>query len=362
VIFHGLLPILTASILAFAPCSSAQTPARVTVADVQLDRVVEKIDLTGTVTAERQASLSSRTSGLVAKVLVDAGDHVEEGQTLLELDPALAEVDLKRAVNAHREAESRLAEARRLSEEGRQLAETRALPMTEAEARKADVLIAEAAVAQTEADRLEAEEVLRRHRLPAPFAGVISHKEGEVGEWVETGDVVLELVEVDRLRLDVRAPQEWLHLIPQDATARVRLDGIPDAILDGQVRTKVRVPDPVSRTFLIRLDIEDPKGLMAPGMSASATFLVPTSDEALVIPRDALVRLPNGIAQVWLVIVENDQPVAQPRHVRLGRASGDLIEIREGLQPGDRVVVRGNETLRPGQPLILLESFDPPPS
>lgn len=354
--------ILNLSILALAPWASAQSQARVTVADVRLDQVVERIDLTGTVTAERHASLSSRTSGLVNEVLVDAGDHVEEGQTLLELDRALAEVDLQRAVNAHREAESRLAEARRLAEEGRQLAETRALPTTEAEARNAEVLIAEAAVAQTEADRLEAEEILRRHRLPAPFAGVISRKEGEVGEWVETGDVVLELVEVDRLRLDVRAPQEWLHLINEEATTRVRLDGIPDHVLEGKVRTKVRVPDPVSRTFLILLDVDDPEKLMAPGMAASATFEVPTGDEALVVPRDAVVRLPNGIAQVWLVVLENDQPVAQPRHVRLGRASGDFIEIREGLKPGNRVVVRGNETLRPGQPLTIIESPDSPPS
>lgn len=339
----------------------AQSAAKVTTAEVVFDQVVEQVGLTGTITAERRASLSSRTSGLVAKVHVDAGDHVEVDQVLMELDPALTKVAVERAHSAHREAEYRLKETKRLADEGRELARTRALPQTEADARIAEVAIAEAAVAQTAANLQEQKELLARHQLPAPFAGVISQKMTEMGEWVETGTVVLELVEVDHVRLDVRAPQEWLQRIPNEGQVVVHLNDAPDSPLTASIRKKVMVPDPVSRTFLIRLDVDDPQGRLAPGMSASATFSVPSDRKTLVLPRDAIVRLPSGMVQVWRVEDENGAPIARPRNVRIGSSTGQLVQILDGIEAGDQVVVKGNETLRPEQPLEILPSESPAP-
>lgn len=329
----------------------AQNPARVTVAEVKEEKLVEELGLTGSVTPERRALLSPRTSGLVAKMHVDAGDHVKAGQPLMELDSALAEVAVQRARNALAEAQARLAEAQRLAEEGDQLVQSRTLPRTEALARQAAVRVAAAAVNQLQADVREREEILNRHLLPAPFDGVVSRKGTELGEWVETGTMVFELVETDRLRLDVQAPQEWFHAIRENGGAMVRLDGVADEPLRARVRAKVPVQDAVARTFLLLLDVEDPQGLMGPGMSASVDFTVPAGRAGLVVPRDALVRLPDGSVKVWVV---GDDTTAQPRSVTLGRASGPFVEILKGVDAGDRVVVRGNESLRTGQPLDIL--------
>jgi len=350
----SLFPPSCVALALLVPLSAwAQNTARVTVSEVKEEKLVEELGLTGTVTPERRALLSPRTSGLVAKMHVDAGDHVKAGQPLMELDAALADVAVQRARNALAEAQARLGEAQRLSEEGDQLVQSRTLPRTEALARQAAVRIAGSAVNQLQADVREREEILNRHLLPAPFDGVVSRKGTELGEWVETGTMVFELVETDRLRLDVQAPQEWFHAIPEDGEAVVQLDGLTEEPLRAKVRAKVPVQNAVARTFLILLDVEDPRGRMGPGMSASAVFTVPAGRTARVVPRDALVRLPDGRVKVWVV---GEDATAQPRNVTLGRASGPLIEIREGVDLGERVVVRGNESLRAGQPLEILPS------
>ncbi len=336
----------------------AQTPnaARVTVVEVTEQRLVERLDLTGTVNAERSASLSPRASGLVSKMHVDAGHKVKAGQPLLELDAALAEASAAQARSAVTAAETQLAETKRLAQEGIRLAKTQAVPQSEVEARQSAVAIAESELGELKAVVQEREELLRRHILPAPFDGVISRKDTELGEWVETGDTVFALVDTDHLRLDVQAPQEWFHAIPDSAEAVINPGGTEDTQLKATVRAKIPVQNAVSRTFLILLDVEDPNHRLGPGMSASATFSVSSDRNALVVPRDAIVRLSDGSVKVWVVEGNPDAPIAQARNVALGRASGDFVEIREGVDPGEHVVIRGNEGLRSGQPLIVLPS------
>ena len=121
--------------------------------------------------------------------------------------------------------------------------------------------------------------------------------------------------------------------------------------------------DEVARTFLARIEMEDPEGLAAPGMSARAIFEFPGKDEVLQVPRDAVVRSPDGTAKVWTVTGTGGRTLAASRGVRLGQALTGSIEILQGLDAGTKVVVRGNEGLREGQPVeILPEAPDSNPA
>lgn len=318
--------------------------------------VTEALQLTGTFTAERSATLSPQLAGLVTTLRVDAGDKVAAGELLLELDPQLAALELERATAALAEGRARLAEAGRLEREARKLVADNMIPRTAVEAAESEVALNLATVARLEAERARQAELLARHRVAAPFAGVVSRRFTELGEWVGAGQPALELVATDRLRLDLQVPQDYFADLVAGKPVTIRVDALGGAAISGQVQARVPVADAGSRTFLVRVVTAEPDPRLSPGMSAQALFDIPRGGEALSIPRDALLRSASGETRVWVVEPAPDGGLrASARSVQAGRTSGELVEIRAGLQPGAQVVIRGNELLREGQAVRLLE-------
>lgn len=329
-----------------------EAPVPVTVAKARLRSVVSTLELTGSIVAKRQARLSSRTSGLIQKLHVDAGSSVKMGDVLMELDPTQAALVLQRIQVENEQAEAELTEAKRQLEEVRGLAKTGGFSKSEAETRETAVRVQSAVVKRTSIQLLEQKEVIARHQLLAPFDGVIRLKQAEEGEWVQTGTPVVELVETGHVFLDVQAPQEFYARLAGDVEVTARLDAHPSTELVAKVGTRVAVNDSVSRTFRARLTLDDPQGLATPGMSAQATFRFKDKDTALQVPRDAIVRSPDGGVAVWSVATtsgDDGTATVKARVVKTGPSLRDQIVILEGLEPDATVVLKGNETLRDGQ-------------
>jgi RND family efflux transporter MFP subunit len=302
------------------------------------------------VTAERSARLSPRVDGLVARVLVDAGDRVEAGATLLELDAELAGLALRRARAGTAQARAQLEESRRLAEEAQRLAADRHIAQTEVATRQAAVTLADAALGAATAAEREQAELVGRHRLTAPFAGVVAERLTEAGEWVARGTPVLTLVATDKLRLDVQAPQERYAEVAEGAAVEVRPDARPELVLDGRVQAKVPVGDGSSRGFLVRILVDDVGEKLLPGSSASVRIDLPAAaGSSVLVPADALLRYPDGGNGVFVAVAADGALRAQQRRIEIGRELGGRIEVRSGVVAGEQVVVRGNEGLRDGQ-------------
>jgi RND family efflux transporter MFP subunit len=333
----------------------AAEPAPVYVVEAKIGPLIETLPLTGTVTSERTAALSPRVSGLVLKVNVDAGDRVSAGDVLIELDPTLAKLDLNRAEAALSEAKAALNEAKRLRDEALDLSKSKNIPQTTLQARISDVEIKAAVVSRLEAEYRQQLEIVNRHTVPAPFDAVVSRKLTEAGEWVNTGTPVVDLVATDALRLDVQAPQEYFHLIDKDTAVSVKLDAVPDTEFPGRVATTVPVNDPGARTFLTRIVLDDANNFIIPGMSARAIFRIHLKQEALQLPRDAIIQYPDGRNTVWIIRKVDGRLIASEQQVQLGRRLASNVTVRTGLNAGSIVVVRGNETLQEGQAVQILE-------
>lgn len=332
-----------------AKAEEAPSPVIAVVAE-KTDGVLREFRLTGTVSAKREARLSSRTDGLVAEVLVDEGSLVKPGEVIATLDTKLATIQLEMIRAEIAQAEVELAEATRREEEVREISQTGGFAKSEADTRKTAVRIREAALRRLQVRAEEQSELIERHRLIAPFGGVISEKIAEAGEWVETGTPVAQLVETENVRFDLQVPQEFLARISKVEKITVVLDSFPNKPLNATVQVMVPVKDTVSRTFLTRLTLEDPEKLAAPGMSGTAIAGYRTDQVASVrIPRDAVVRFPDGTAKVWIVVGEGGAEKVASRLVRTGGTLGDFTEIVEGLSGGERVVLKGNEGLREDQ-------------
>jgi len=336
--------------------AGAEAPARVRVVLPEVADFGERFSVSGSLSAERAAELSPRVDGLVAEVLVDAGNVVEAGQVLLRLDPALARQSLLRLGAQAEQAAVAAVEAERLLAETRRLVEQQFVPSTQVDTRLAELAQARAALASARAAEREQAELVERHQLPAPFAGVISAKRAEAGEWVQRGTPVFSLVAIDRLRIDLQVPQERYGQIDEDAEIIIHPDVGDGGALRGQIRTKLPVTDPTARTFLLRVTVDDPERTLLPGTSVRAEIALPVRESALSVSRDALLRQPDGSFSLFVVETEDGRLVARQRGVRVLRDQGTMVAVASGLAAGERVVVRGNEALRDGQAVELTEN------
>ena len=348
------------SLFAWLVCLLAPGPvlaqlAPVELAEVERRDVVETLRLSGSLSSPRTARLSPDVEGRLVRLDVDAGDRVKSGDVLFQLDDELAKLELAQAVANEHEAEADLANARRRVVEVRELVNEQTFP--ESEARNLEALVdrLEAVLERRQAERAYAAATLARHRHRAPFSGVVAERNADLGERVNTGSNVLLLVSIDPLQLDLRVPQQYFGRISAGTPVQIGLDALTGEALETEVSRVVPVSDPDARTFIARSRIENGAGRLAPGMSVSAVLRVGTERQAEVVPRDALIRYPDGRTTVWVVDLDGDQYVVSERLVKTGLSFDGVIEILDGLAIGERVVVRGNESLRPGQQVRIKE-------
>ena len=271
---------LLATIL-FAASVAAEVPVQVET--VSNRAVIKQINVTGTVTSPRTAVLSTAVAGLVAELTVDEGDRVKTGDVLLRLDAELAQLALERARAEVKQREIAAADARRRLVEAEEVGAQRGIARTQIESLRAEVSSDEAALAASQAAAREQQAIVGRNTLKAPFAGVISERYAELGEWVNPGDGLFELVATDNLRFDFRVGQDNFAALSPDTPVEITLDAIPDRSIPGYVDAIVPVKNPSARTFLVRVrannDDVDSGLLITPGMSARGKLSIDTGRE-----------------------------------------------------------------------------------
>ena len=347
--------LLFAAGLLAAVAANAQAP--VAVETVTTTTIVQQVNVSGSVTSPRTAVLSTAVAGLVSGIEVDEGYRVERGDPLLTLDSELAELAYERALAEVRQGETAVADARRRLADAERVGTSRGIAQTEIESLKAEVLSDGAALEATRAAAREQEAVLARHTLTAPFAGVISMRQTELGEWVNPGDGLLELVSTENLRFDFRVAQDYFSALSPETPVEVRLDAAPDSVLAGRIAAIVPVKNPGARTFLVRVVADDPDSestLITPGMSVRGRLEIDSGRDGVVVSRDAIIRFPDGRQTVWIVDSTGERTTVEERLVETGLEFDGVVEVRAGLVEGDVVVNRGNETLQDGQAVTIV--------
>jgi RND family efflux transporter MFP subunit len=316
----------------------------------------EAIRLPGSVVATRVSRLSTSIGGIVKSVMFDLGDRVDAGDTIVEFDDSLARHSLAQAAAAVEEASADAAEKTRLHRIGRNLNARGVITKDQLDGRAAEMRIAQAVVKRLQADEAAKNELLGRHRVVAPFAGVIAARNTEVGEWVAPGASIVELVADTDVAVEVPLPQAFVTSVREGVSIALSFDA-----LAGQQFAASRIAlapsgDVATRSFLLRIEPETRDDRIAPGMSAQAVISFDSQGSVIVVPRDALLRQPDGRTTVWVVEDDGERPTVSSREVIVGRAQGGDIRITSGLRAGERVVVRGNESLQSGRPVRVIGS------
>ena len=325
----------------------------VSIAPIQEQPIFRTLQLTGTVTSPRVATLSTATSGLVTAIYADEGVRIAAGDLLLELDSVLAELQWQSTIAKVEQARSALQDVERRLQEARTLSPQRSIAESVVRSLESEALEDQAVLQQMTAEANYQQEILKRHKLKAPFDGILSKKLAEIGEWVSPGDSIFELVATSNLRLDFAVAEDYLAQIGSDATVTFRLNADPKTVYQGRIGTIVPVMDSSARTFLLRVTVDDIHRKILPGMSVNATLQIPSERQGMVAPKDAIVRYPDGRIIVWTVASGANGLVAEERSIRMGASFDGFVEILEGLSRDAKVVIQGNESLQNGQRVYL---------
>ena len=346
----GLLAVAAAGV----PSSlHAQPIAPVETETVQESPVIRKLELSGTVSSPHASQISTSVEGLVSVVHFDSGANVKKGDMLLELDDELEQAAFEQAAAEAVKAAGEVTDAKRRMRIAESLAKRKYGPQNEVEARQAEVEIDTATEEGFKAEQRRREVILARHKLPAPFDGVISKRMVEIGQWVKPGAAVFELVAMRDFRVDVPVPQEYYARLRGGADVALEIDTLPGEEIPAKIGALIPVSDPDARTFTLRILPSRTDIPIAPGMSARVLVDLDTGRRDVAVSRDALIRYPDGRVTVWVLKEDGDKMSVSERRIEIGLAFDGLVQVLSGLKKGERVVVRGNESLREGQTVRL---------
>ena len=341
--------LLAAGLAIFTVSVAAQDGPSVQLADVEQSDIFEEVTLNGTASALRSSRLSASVEGLVDQVNAQPGDRVAKGDLLIELDDELAGLALASARAESQEAEALVAEARRRLDEARSVGAGRNIAATEVSSRESEVATADATLQRLRAAQQRQAALVRRHSIAAPYEGVIQARHTDVGEWVTPGDPLVELVDINNLRLDFQVPQNMYNLIDSSTELQVSVAGTSNSErLPVDIDVLVPVSDSGARTFLLRASAPEELKVL-PGMALTGLLRTDAGRDGLSVPRDAINRYPDGRVTVWIAEPADDgQYRVEEKRIELGISYRDRVVVTEGLEAGLKVVSRGNEALRQG--------------
>ena len=325
---------------------TAERPAPVVTARIAAGPLLVEERYYAELRAVTDAELTGGEAGRVRRVLVREGDRVKRGDVLLVLDAGLVRAESRRAKAAKAQAVAELEQAKREAERFKKLGKETVVSETEVESKESKAEVVDAVRQGSEANLSVMRERLARHRIIAPFDGVIARRNVHPGDWLEPGKAALSLVTDDRVEVFVRVPPGLLDRAGslEKVEARVEKEGKSAA---AEVVGQVNALEAATRTALVRLRTTESAPWLRAGDTAHVSFRVPIRG-GLVVPRDALVY---GVADVRVMKIANSK--ATPVPVEVLASSGDKAMIKgKGLTLSDSIVVRGNERLRPGQSVV----------
>ena len=329
-------------------------PALVKVSPVLKKKVVTRITLVGTAEPRSETVVASEEAGLVRKMLVDEGDQVKMNQTLCIQDATQLTLKMEASRATLGEAEVMQARAQREWERQKRLFAINSVSKKAYEDAQFDVGAARKKVARLQAELYTLMDQVKKKTIYAPVSGYVVERHTLKGQWLGKGDPVVTLTVIDPIRVMVPVPERYVSRIKKGDSSEVTFDALRGRTFKGVIDAVIPRADKASRTFPVRIEIPNPKGKIKAGMLGRATIPAGRPHNAILIPKDALVL--SGSRKFVYVI--NDQS-AHLVPVKTGPAHGSLIEVEGDLRAEQKVVVRGNERLRPGQSVKIIYNAKP---
>ena len=381
----GYLPLQKRrAVLAGEVREQEHTLTRVEVIEVARASGKSMLQLPGSIQAITEAPILARADGYILHRTVDIGDHVHAGQPVAEIEAPemeeqvrqskanlqLARAAMDQALANYQQGKSDTELARVTAQRWSNLAAKGVVSrqendqyqsqyqsrMAALESLEKAVGVQRSNVAAAEANLARIERMQSYLVVKAPFDGVITLRNVDVGALVNSGSTLLfRIAQTSTLRTYLNVPQEQASSVRAGQPARLSVSNLPGRQFSGTVARTANSLDPASRTLLVEVHVPNREGALLPGMYARVELVSPRTDAPLLIPSDALIARGEGME---VAVVREDHRV-HVQKIEVGRDYGDRLEVAAGLRDGDMVIANPGDAVREGlevQPVPIMET------
>ena len=371
----------------------------VDVAPVTQGLVEEKISRTGDIAPTAQVSIYSKTQGWVERIHVREGDPVKAGQILVVLDDREARAAVGQSLANLEAAQARLKQVRATSEEAvqSQIQQARAnLELADSDLKRArelhgknfiarqqldeaqtkynvakaaydlaqnslrqrtwenEIALAEAQVRQAKAQLDLTQAQLANLTIHSPMDGMVTKRHVDPGTMVKDTTPILNLMDLSEMKMVVNVIEKEFILLQKGQPVKVKVTAFPERVFSGKIEIVTPALELQSRTAEIQISIPNPGGLLKPGMFGRVEITLRSSPRAILIPVQAL---RTQIDQDFVFVVKDEKAFRRP--VRKGAVLDEFVEILQGLNPQEQVVVTGQDSLKDGSAVRLVVKNPP---
>jgi RND family efflux transporter MFP subunit len=297
-----------------------------------------------------ESSIYSRTNGYLLRWHKDIGSHVNKGELLAEIDTPEIDQELMQARAARQQIEAQLQLAKTSTERWNNLRKTDSVSQQEADQQASAYTQAQANLAAADANVRRLEQLESFKHIYAPFSGVITRRNTDVGALISAGSAgqakeLFDIAQVDPLRVFVSVPQMNAPSIRRGMSAAIELREYAGQKFSGKVVRTADAIDPATRTLLTEIELPNKEGRLLPGAYAQVRFAVPVAITRISVPVNALLFRAEGPR---VAVVGPDSKV-HLKAVTIGRDFGTKVEILGGLEADDQIVVNPADSLDEGQ-------------
>jgi len=312
----------------------------------------QTVVLPGTLQGYVQAPIAARASGYLKKWYKDIGSRVKQGELLAEIETPEIDQQLSQAVAARQQAASSLALASSTYERWEALRKRDAVSQQELDEKKSGDAQAKANLAAADANVERLRQLESFKRVVAPFAGVITRRNVDVGDLIDAGGgagrALFVLAQTDPLRVYVNVPQSYAHLVKPGQQVSVTQQELRGQNFKGEIVRTAGAIDAQTRTMQVEVMLANKDGNLLPGAYVQVALPL-AGTGALTVPTNVLLFRAEGPR---VAVVGADDKV-QLRPVKIGRNFGEVLELLEGVGPQDRLVLNPPDSLNDGDPVVI---------
>ena len=353
----GILPRIKAKTVLRQETSMAAEPA-VTIVHPQRQAGAQELVLPGNIQAFMDAPIYARTSGYLKKWYFDIGSQVKAGQLLAEIESPEVDQQLQQAREELGTAQANLKLAQLTAERYTNLLKSDSVAKQDVDNAVQTAAARATAVRSAEANVKRLEQMVSFEKIYAPFDGILTARNTDVGQLIASGSAVgqnrelFHVASINRLRVFVNVPQTYSHATTPGLEADLTLPELPGRRFPGLLVRTADALDPTTRTLLVEVDVNNPTGLLMPNAYTEVHFNVKGAQSALTIPSASLLFRSEGVR---LPIVKGENRAALVP-VTLGRDFGATIEVLSGVDEQTAVIANPPDSLVDGETVRVIQA------
>jgi len=324
-------------------------PDAVTTVTVSEETISPVLEAVGSISSPQGVMLSADLPGTLKLISFESGSHATNGQLLVQLDTRQEEAQL-------RTAKAKLELALQNLDRAKDLSQKRVIAQSAYDEAKSQYDSAVASVEETQA-------TIDRKTIRAPFTGDLGIRQVNAGQYLKSGDSIVQLESLDPIYVNFALPQQNIGLLSVGQSVHVQADGFPDKTFSGAITAINSAVDTSTRNIQVQATVKNPDHILRSGMFAGIQVVLPDNEKVIMVPSTALHYAPYGNS---LFVVETMKDPdgkeylgVREQQVTLGKTRGDQVGVLKGLKPGDRIATSGIFKLRQGGAVKINNSVQP---